>query len=59
MENKFDDVYVKEGMAIFIKGQMVVGIYPDNLENNLRALESGDLGIDWGYFLKRMEGGSL
>lgn len=46
------DLYKNEGMAIFIKGKMVVGIYPDNLENNLKLLANGNMGFDWRVIAK-------
>lgn len=35
-----EDVYREAGIAIYIKGKMVVGIHPDNVENNVKALDS-------------------
>ena len=56
MDKKFDgigdDKYVSEGLAIFIKGKMVIGIHPDNLTNNIRDLENGNMKINWGYLLE-------
>ncbi len=56
MDKKFDgiehDYYVSEGLAIFIKGKMVIGIHPDNLENNIRNLTTGNMQIDWEYLLE-------
>lgn len=42
-----DDIYKNEGMAIFIKGKMVIGIHPNNLINNLSNLEKGNMSINW------------
>jgi hypothetical protein len=49
-ENKevVEEMYKNEGMAIFIKGQMVIGIHPNNLESNLAALKDGSMKLDWG-----------
>lgn len=49
------DFYKNEGAAVFIKGKMVFGIHPDNLHNNLRALENGDLKIKWWQIYCRNE----
>lgn len=46
-KSSVDDIYKDEGIAIFIKGKLIYGIYPDNLENNLEALIKGDMKIDW------------
>lgn len=48
------DFYKEEGMAIFINGQMVIGIHPDNLENNLNALSDGTMKIDWKVIKERL-----
>jgi len=48
VESKTGEIFYKqEGAAIFIKGKMILGIHPDNLENNLKALNNGDMKIDW------------
>jgi hypothetical protein len=43
-----NNIYKNEGMAIFIKGKMVIGIHPDNLINNLYNLSEGNMKVDWG-----------
>lgn len=58
-ENKkqeLEDLIMDEGMAIIIKGQRMIGIHPDNLENNLKALNNGDLKLDWELMLSRANG---
>lgn len=47
-----DDYYKDQGMAIFIKGKLAIGIHPDNLENNLKALKNNIMTIDWGNYEK-------
>jgi hypothetical protein len=47
-----EDLYKDEGLAIFIKGKMVIGIHPKNLENNLMHLAKGNMGFDWGIIAK-------
>lgn len=47
-----DDLYKNEGMAIYIKGKMVIGIHPKNLENNLMHLTNGNMSFDWGVIAK-------
>ena len=47
MDKNIQDFYKEEGIAIFIKGRMVLGIHPDNVENNLDALNSGAMKINW------------
>jgi hypothetical protein len=43
-----ENIYKNEGMAIFIKGKMVIGIHPDNLINNLYNLAEKNMNLDWG-----------
>jgi hypothetical protein len=50
--NQRADIYKNEGMAIFIKGKMAVGIHPDNLENNLKHLAIGAMGFNWANIAK-------
>jgi len=56
MDKKFDGIgdnyYASEGAAVFIKGKMVIGIHPDNLENNIRNLATGNMKIDWERLLE-------
>lgn len=49
-----EDIYKNEGMAIFIKGKMVIGIHPDNLINNLYHLSEGNMKLDWGAIAKNV-----
>jgi hypothetical protein len=46
-QNNHNDFYKNEGIAIFVKGNLVYGIHPDNLESNLEALTKGDMKFDW------------
>jgi hypothetical protein len=46
-ENKAEEFYKNEGMAIYIKGKLAVGIHPDNLENNINALSKEDMKLNW------------
>lgn len=52
-KKKDEDFYKNKGISIFVKGQMMIGIHPDNLENNTRALNNGDMKIDWELLLSR------
>jgi len=56
MTENNNDFYKNEGIAIFIKGQMVIGIHPDNLENNTKALNNGDMKLNWELLLSRAIG---
>lgn len=47
MTKNNETFFKNEGIAIFVKGNMVLGIHPDNLENNAKALNNGAIGIDW------------
>ncbi len=51
------DIYKDEGIAIYVKGKLVYGIHPDNVENNVEALDNGSLKFDWKQLLKNAEGG--
>lgn len=43
-----DEEYFKnEGIAIFMKGKMRIGIHPNNLENNCKALDDRGIIINW------------
>ncbi|WLR53577.1 hypothetical protein LC048_13700 [Mesobacillus subterraneus] len=55
-KEKDEDFYKNEGISIFVKGQMMIGIHPDNLESNTIALNNGDLKIDWELLLSRANG---
>lgn len=57
MKKIVEDLYKNEGMAIYIKGKMAVGIYPDNLENNIENLDNGRMRFDWKGMLERVEEG--
>lgn len=50
--SKTQEFYKKEGIAIFIKGKMVVGVHPDNVENNVEGLDNGAMKLDWKTLLK-------
>lgn len=50
-----DRVFREQGMAIYIKGKMVVGIHPNNLQNNIDGLASDDLKFHWPTLLKNAE----
>jgi hypothetical protein len=50
--DKSNEIYKNDGMAIYIKGQMVIGVHPDNLINNLFHLSEGNLKLDWGIIAK-------
>ncbi|MGV4321351.1 hypothetical protein [Bacillus mojavensis] len=54
-ETDLDDFYREHGLAIYIKGVMVVGIYPDNLENNIEALDNGRMRFEWRQLLNNAE----
>lgn len=43
--------YSTEGAALFVKGELKLGIHPNNLENNFKALEDGSMKINWRDFL--------
>jgi hypothetical protein len=56
-ENKrqeLEELIRNEGIAIFVKGKMVIGIHPDNVENNTKLLNSGDMKIDWELLVQRV-----
>lgn len=42
-----EEIYHKEGMAIYYGDVFAYGIHPNNLENNLEALINGDMKFDW------------
>jgi hypothetical protein len=46
-ENQMQDIYQNEGIAIFAKGKMILGIHPDNVENNVKSLDNGSMKINW------------
>lgn len=48
-----NDFYTNEGVVIIANGQMILGIHPDNVENNLMALADGRMQINWGSVLDR------
>jgi hypothetical protein len=50
--DKSNEIYKNDGIAIYIKGQMVIGIHPDNLINNLFHLSEGNMKLDWGIIAK-------
>lgn len=52
-KEELENFYKNEGMVIYIKGKPMIMIYPDNLENNLKALNNGDLKFDWELMLSR------
>lgn len=51
-----EDFFKNEGIAIFVKGNMMIGIDPENLESNTKALNNGDVKIDWEYLLSKANG---
>lgn len=51
-EQQKEDFYRNEGFAVFVKGKLILGVHPDNLENNAKHLNNGDMKIDWEYALK-------
>lgn len=53
MTKNDEEFYKNEGIAIFVKGKMMIGIHPDNLVNNTKALNDGQLKIDWELLLSR------
>jgi hypothetical protein len=55
-KNKID-LFKEEGIAIYVKGKLVYGIHPDNVENNIEALDNGSMKFDWKQLLKNAEGG--
>jgi len=56
MAKNNENFFKNEGIAIFVKGNMALGIHPENLENNTRALNNGDMKIDWELLLARANG---
>jgi len=44
------DFYRNEGITIFVKGKFKLGIHPDNMENNIKALNDGTSKIAWDKF---------
>ena len=55
-QKELENFYKNEGISIFVKGKMVLGIHPDNLENNTKALNNGDIKIDWELLLAHANG---
>ena len=55
--NNKPDPYKEEGIAIYVKGKLVYGIHPDNVENNVEALDNGSMKFDWKQLLKNAEEG--
>lgn len=51
-----EEFYKNEGIVIYVKGNPMLMIHPDNLENNTKALNNGDLKIDWELLLSRANG---
>lgn len=51
-EQRKEDFYRNEGFAVFVKGKLILGVHPDNLENNAKHLNNGDMKIDWELALK-------
>lgn len=49
-KNNNEKFYRENGIAIYYKGIMVVGIHPDNVDNNIKALDEGNLKINWSDF---------
>ena len=46
-----DSFYFEKGVVIRLLGVDVYSIYPDNVENNIKALDKGDLKFDWEVLL--------
>lgn len=42
------EFYRMHGMTIYIKGELIIGIHPNNLANNLYNLSTGNMTFDWG-----------
>ena len=42
-----EDIYKNEGIAIFVKGEMMVGIHSNDVENSVEALSDGSMKINW------------
>lgn len=53
--NNKRDPFKEEGIAIYVKGKLVYGIHPDNVENNVEALSNGTMGFDWKKLLDYMK----
>jgi hypothetical protein len=47
-----EELYKNNGMAIFVKGRMVVGIHPDDLIGILEGLSKENIKFDWSYSLE-------
>jgi hypothetical protein len=47
-----EELCKNDGMAIYIKGKMVVGVRPDNLVKVLEGLAERRLHFDWKYGLE-------
>lgn len=54
-ESSWEEIYKNYGLVIYIKGKPVVGIHPDNLENNINALDNGHMKFAWKQLFNNAE----
>lgn len=47
MSNVSDEYYRDQGIAIYVKGELVFGLSPIMLEEKLRKLNNGDVVFNW------------
>ena len=43
------ELYKNEGLALFYKGNIILGVHPKNLEDTLERLRKGSMVIDWDH----------
>lgn len=46
-EEYSDDFYREEGIAIYVKGKLIVGLHPMDLEQKLKKLDSDEMEFNW------------
>lgn len=46
-ENLEQEIYREDSLAIYVKGRLVYGVHPKNVNNFIDQLETGELKFDW------------